>query len=167
MSKPAAEVVNQYTDFAALQKSDPTKSKAIISVYKQICDYDDMLIEKLGLHTTPADEVGLVQFLTAKLSRFNGVIYTVEVEGIVVGIAAVMDAMDMKDSVYLSLLGIDKKYRGKGYGRALLEYVVETYKAQKKSLIVRVVSNNAAAVSLYNSCGFKIEWSKVLVCKNK
>ena len=46
---------------------------------------------------------------------------------------------------------VNKKYRGKGYGNAILDYCIKNYKVNDLS----VSPNNLSAISLYKKKGFK------------
>lgn len=53
-------------------------------------------------------------------------------------------------------LGVLPKYRGNGYGRAILLRAIEKLKATKvKEIMLQVSAENAAALRLYKSCGFQ------------
>ena len=157
--------VKFYESFTNIQKQFPGKAKDIVKIYKQICDFDDALMKKMGVNEPQADEAGMIQFLTNKIKN-GGKIYTIEINDVVIGIGVVIKAL-YENCWVLSLFGIDARYRGKGYGRALLEYIVNEYTSHNIDMMLRVVSTNTVALRLYESCGFKTEITKVLVCKHK
>lgn len=159
----SATFVKTYDSFIDIQKQFPSKAKDIIKIYKQICDYDDALMRKMGVREPPADEAGMIQFLTNKIKN-GGKVYTIEINDVVIGIGVVIKSL-YENCWVLSLFGIEVHYRGKGYGRALLEFIVNEYTSSNMDMMLRVVSTNTAALRLYESCGFKTEITKVLVCK--
>lgn len=61
---------------------------------------------------------------------------------------------------FILFLGVDAKYRKKGYARKLLIYAIDQLKNQGNS-VIRLVTrvNNKRARALYESMGFKI-WSQ-------
>jgi ribosomal protein S18 acetylase RimI-like enzyme len=48
-----------------------------------------------------------------------------------------------------------KKYQGKGYGRALINYICDYYKNDYKTMLVGT-GETPAILSFYGSCGFEI-----------
>jgi ribosomal protein S18 acetylase RimI-like enzyme len=59
--------------------------------------------------------------------------------------------------VYIDDLGIDKKYRGKGYGKKLVEKVEEHFKNTKYKNIA-LSTNEFQAPEFYKKCGYKLEF---------
>lgn len=61
------------------------------------------------------------------------------------------------NELYISSIGVLKKYRGKGYGKLLFLELIEqiTKKYLLKSMILTVSVNWAAAINLYEKNGFK------------
>lgn len=56
----------------------------------------------------------------------------------------------------IQFLYVDSKYRGKGYGKKLLEYVLKDLKNKGISIVKLVTyTNNHAAIKVYNKMGFK------------
>ncbi|WP_027623504.1 GNAT family N-acetyltransferase [Clostridium lundense] len=54
-------------------------------------------------------------------------------------------------------VGILKEYRGKGYGKALINYLLKlTSKYKFNKVLINVDWNNKIALELYKKCGFKI-----------
>lgn len=56
---------------------------------------------------------------------------------------------------YISLLGVGRQYRGKGYARKMLLQTIECVK-EKNFSVIGVHSNNPTAINLYRSVGFNI-----------
>lgn len=50
-------------------------------------------------------------------------------------------------------LEVFKKYRGNGYGRYIMEYILKHYDIEGLTVDI----NNAVAISLYKSLGFKVK----------
>lgn len=48
---------------------------------------------------------------------------------------------------------VEKKYRGKGYGKRILKYILKNYKVTDLTVTV----DNEIAINLYKKCGFKIK----------
>ena len=163
--KKELPVIRAYSSFTDMQKQFPAKAKDAVKIYKQICDYDDALMRKLGVKELQADEAGMVQFLTDKLSK-GGKLYTIELNDTVVGIGVVIKAL-YENCWVLSLFGVEARSRGKGYGKTLLQSIVKEYSSSHIDMMLRVVATNTIALRLYESCGFKTEITKVLVCKAK
>lgn len=64
--------------------------------------------------------------------------------------------------VYIDDIWIDKLYRGKGYGRQLLQAVEQSFK-QPTYDNINLVTNEFQAPDFYKKCGFELEF----VRKNK
>jgi len=71
---------------------------------------------------------------------------------------ATITVSEEEESVYLSAFTITPDYRGKGYGRAILEKVVRDLKVMypKKSIRLDVDIRNEGAIKLYEKTGFKV-----------
>lgn len=54
----------------------------------------------------------------------------------------------------LKIIATYKKYQGKGYGRALINYIVDFYKNDYKTMLVGT-GEAPAILSFYESCGFE------------
>ena len=52
-------------------------------------------------------------------------------------------------------IAIDKKYRGSGYGRILVDSVLEILEEKNFSVTLEVRKDNIVAINLYESLGFK------------
>ena len=77
---------------------------------------------------------------------FNSTIFIGEVENKTIGFVAF-------DKHEITWLYVDPKFFGKGYGRRLLDFVIDK---ALKPIKVTVLNNNLRAISLYKSNGFKI-----------
>ena|SRR3989338_6629900 len=66
---------------------------------------------------------------------------------------------DEKDSAWIAWYCVDHKYRGKGYGSALLDFTISLAKKRGKNFLKLYTSYNSnikKAMSLYKKRGFKI-----------
>lgn len=97
------------------------------------------------------------EFLIQKQESANEIEICAFIDGNIVGTAGI-EAVGNKDKVKHRAefgISIEKAYWGKGIGRALTEACIECAKnAGYLQLELEVVSENAAAVSLYRSVGF-------------
>jgi ribosomal protein S18 acetylase RimI-like enzyme len=59
--------------------------------------------------------------------------------------------------IYIDNLGVDEKYRGKGYGKKLLEKVEEHFKGTKYKNIA-LCTNGFQAPEFYKKCGYELEF---------
>ena len=62
------------------------------------------------------------------------------------------------DSVGIYGFVVRPEYRGRGYGRQLLESVIRTIQAKsQRPITLEVETNNTNAIGLYQSCGFEVK----------
>lgn len=62
------------------------------------------------------------------------------------------------DAVGIYGFVVRPEYRGRGYGRQLLEAVIRTIQAKRqRPITLEVETNNTNAIGLYQSCGFEIK----------
>ncbi len=81
-----------------------------------------------------------------------------EMEGDRVVGLLVLDINKKKDHYYISIVQIDRRYQGRGYGKIMMEWAVEYLKKQgAKELEIGVSRFNIAAQKLYQSVGFDIK----------
>ena len=68
--------------------------------------------------------------------------------------------LDLDDEIGIYAFGIHPAYRGRGYGRQMLEEVIYQIRADQatsqKAIVLDVETDNIQALSLYHSCGFQI-----------
>ena len=68
--------------------------------------------------------------------------------------------LELMDEVGIYAFGIHPAYRGRGYGRQMLEEVIYQIRADQntsqKAIVLDVETDNSHALSLYHSCGFQI-----------
>jgi len=63
----------------------------------------------------------------------------------------------VEDEAHLINIAVHPKYRSKGFGRKILEYLENTMAGQGlKIILLEVRKNNPKAIALYESDGFKI-----------
>ena len=77
---------------------------------------------------------------------FKSTIFIGEVENRTIGFVAF-------DKHEITWLYVDPRFFGNGYGRRLLDFVIDK---ALKPIKVTVLNNNLRAISLYKSCGFKV-----------
>ena len=62
----------------------------------------------------------------------------------------------MQEEVGIYGFVVRSAYRGRGYGRQMLEETIRTIQARsQKQIMLEVDSQNTNALGLYRSCGFK------------
>ncbi len=81
--------------------------------------------------------------------------YVLTDDGVAIGLL-ILQINEKKEHFYVGVVLIDKHYQGRGYGRFMVNFAVETLKkAGAKELTIGVNRNNVAARRLYESVGFK------------
>lgn len=79
--------------------------------------------------------------------------YLVQEDGVFAGFTAVQP---QGDKLFLSKLYITKEFRGKGYGRRTLDFVMSEAKRENlKSVYLTVNRGNASSIAVYEKYGFK------------
>jgi ribosomal protein S18 acetylase RimI-like enzyme len=64
---------------------------------------------------------------------------------------------EMEDEVGIYGFVVHPAYRGRGYGRQILEAAIRTIRAEgDKRITLEVATNNTNAIGLYRSCGFQV-----------
>lgn len=65
---------------------------------------------------------------------------------------------DMSDQIGIYAFEVRLGYRGRGYGRQMLEEAIRSIRAEtQKSIMLDVETDNTNAIGLYQSCGFEIK----------
>ncbi|MBV9617092.1 MAG: GNAT family N-acetyltransferase [Ktedonobacteraceae bacterium] len=65
---------------------------------------------------------------------------------------------EANDAIGIYGFGVSPDYRGRGYGRQILEETIRTIrKTSQKPIMLDVETDNAPAIGLYKSCGFRIK----------
>ena len=77
--------------------------------------------------------------------------YTILDNNNIIGFIHIQDLIDEVDIIDIV---IDEKYRRKGYGKSLINYIFDFYKDKK--VILEVSVDNEAAVNLYKSLNFSV-----------
>lgn len=87
--------------------------------------------------------------LSLPISNF----FVVYLEGEVIGYGGYWR---VEDEAHIINLAVDPKYRSKGIGRLILDFLTGVMRKQcLKKTLLEVRKNNMAAIGLYTSCGFK------------
>lgn len=87
-------------------------------------------------------------------SQTEGDVYVAELDGRIVGWGA-----RENEPNYVSDLWVDPDYQGRGIGRTLLLYLCGVMIAEgRKTVRLDTHAKNAAAIRLYERCGFVIIW---------
>ncbi len=93
--------------------------------------------------------VGLLRALGRPIYRF----FTVTVDGRIVATTIVSFA---ERAGYISMVMVDRPYRGRGYARALMERARDAAeRAHRRYVALDVLSGNAPAIALYRSLGYR------------
>jgi len=67
-----------------------------------------------------------------------------------------LDEMDGEVGIYGFV--VRPGYRGRGYGRQMLEAVIRKIQAEsQKGIMLEVDTENTIAIGLYRSCGFQVK----------
>ena len=93
--------------------------------------------------------VGLMRALGRPIFRF----FTVEIDGRIVATTIVSFT---PRAGYISMVMVDKPFRGRGYARALMERAREAAeRAHRRYVALDVLADNAPAIALYRSLGYE------------
>jgi ribosomal protein S18 acetylase RimI-like enzyme len=98
------------------------------------------------------DEEGAREFILQMKQSQNEESYMIEKDGITVGKIRVSHH---NEEAWIFGFCVDPKYQGKGIGRRVLTNVVLTEHQKGFPIFLEVEANNANALVLYESCGFK------------
>jgi len=79
--------------------------------------------------------------------------FVLEEEGEIIGYAVVWQ---IYDEATIMSIAIKKDRWGKGYGKRLMEFLIEYFKGMVSRLVLDVRRSNIRAIRLYQSLGFKI-----------
>lgn len=66
----------------------------------------------------------------------------------------IKDKIDIQNTLYIAEVFIRKNSRGKGYGKQLFTSLFELADTKRKTFIIRVLTNNDAAINLYKKFSF-------------
>lgn len=109
----------------------------------------------LELHNQAKGEF-FVPVLDFEKELSEGPLFMIQKDGEAVG--AISYEMQDDGSMYIASIVIDPAYRGQGIGKIAMLQVLEDAKVKKAWLVTH--PDNAAAIGLYESIGFKISERK-------
>ena len=159
--KYALESFHPTADVRPWSSEDLKKDSALldrfVELWEQLDEAEDEYDKPFGLRM--ADKKGITDFFRKRLLERDG--YAIYEGDKAVGFCIVRDA-EYENSYFISTLVIDEEYRGKHYGRTLLDYVFQMNKG--RHALLRVSMNNKAGLELYKKCGF-IPMSQVMIRK--
>lgn len=138
-------------------KKDKSLLDRLVGLWEQLDDAEDEYDKPFGLRMP--DKKGLTDFFRKRLLDSHG--YVIYDNGKAVGFCMTKQA-EYENSYFISVLVIDKAYRGKHFGKTLLEYIFQDKEGQHA--LLRVSMNNKAGIALYEKCGF-IPMSQVMIRK--
>jgi ribosomal protein S18 acetylase RimI-like enzyme len=98
------------------------------------------------------DEEGAREFILQMKQSQNEDSFMIEKDGMTVGKIRVSH---LNEEAWIFGFCVDPKYQGKGIGRRVLTNVVLTEHQKGFPIFLEVEANNANALVLYESCGFK------------
>jgi ribosomal protein S18 acetylase RimI-like enzyme len=100
----------------------------------------------------------IATFMTMPVCRYYLVMFGEESVGCEEPIGSLR--LELMDEIGIYAFGIHPAYRGRGYGRQMLEEVIYQIRADhdtsQKAIVLDVETDNIHALSLYHSCGFQI-----------
>ena len=66
-------------------------------------------------------------------------------------------ANNICNEVYITNVAVNSKYRGKGYGKTLVNHLIKQSETERAFFItLEVRKTNENAIKLYEKCGFKL-----------
>lgn len=139
-------------------KDDKDLLNRLVELWVQLDDAEDDYDKPFGLRMP--DKKGIEEFFRSTLLKRSG--YAVYEGDVVVGFCIIRDA-EYENSYFISTLVVDSAYRGKHYGKTLMDYVLNTARKGQHALL-RVSMNNKAGLALYKKCGF-VPMSQVMIRK--
>lgn len=114
---------------------------------KDICEIAEL--EKMCF-SEPWSENSLKDELTNETARFYVLCDNNELLGYI-------GANNICNEVYITNVAVNEKYRGKGYGKKLVNHLIKQSELEKAFFItLEVRKSNKNAISLYEKCGFKL-----------
>ncbi len=120
------------------------------NIYKMTVSHIEAVVKiEKECFSVPWSEFAIKEELTNPLARF----FVLEEKGRVVGY---IGSHNILGEVYITNVGVINSARGKGYGKALVNHLLEEMKSENAvfvSLEVRV--SNETAISLYKNAGFQ------------
>lgn len=105
-------------------------------------------------HPPLTEKVNLKDYIDKILDKAQ-IITEINNEGIIQGLVVLYCNDEQTRKAYIPLCGVDKKHRGKGVAKSLMEKAISIVKnAGYHTLAVH--SNNPIAINLYEKLGFRI-----------
>ena len=139
--------------------SDSDKKK-LHQLFKEFTDSQlelDREWESLFVNPLGSDPINETLGNWKKLGHI--LLYILRKNGEIIGFCTVKTKYPMlKDSILIHYLSISKEYRGSGFGRYFLNYVMNDLKKTypNKNVIINVFDRNEPAKKLYSSLGFRV-----------
>ncbi|MFX0069297.1 MAG: GNAT family N-acetyltransferase [Candidatus Hodarchaeota archaeon] len=116
---------------------------------------------------TYEEEKKWLQDTIKEMEKGDSVVLVAEIEGKIVGTAYAFKGRGRKRENVEVGIAIGKNFRGKGFGKKLLNEIITTAKKklEPKNIYLEVLAPNRVAISLYRKLGFKQaarlkSWSK-------
>ena len=107
------------------------------------------------LATDSGNEESIGRWLTKLFDDPSSVFYLATLDGKPLGC---LRLDDMSDQVGIYAFEVRLGYRGRGYGRQMLEEAIRSIRAEtQKHIMLDVETDNTNAIGLYQSCGFEIK----------
>lgn len=88
--------------------------------------------------------------LNKELNNKYNKIYVYDLDGLIIGFIHIIVSFDVADIINIV---VDQKYRNKGYGKELIDYVIKNNNLEELNIEVR---KSNKAVNFYLNNGFKI-----------
>ncbi len=86
-----------------------------------------------------------------RLPNFRG--FVIDLDGEVIGYIGASSVLDEGE---ILLVAVDGEYRGKGYGKLLVNVLLEEFSSKGVAVVfLEVRRSNARAIACYEGCGFK------------
>ncbi|EMH4150016.1 MULTISPECIES: GNAT family N-acetyltransferase [Morganellaceae] len=102
----------------------------------------------------------------AKKLAANSVIFAIKEGDIIIGLVACYANDFIEKKAYIPYIAIDKKYRGYGYSKLLLDSIIDYLNQNEFKLLSLTVRKNSAAYNLYKKYNF-IEKKEFLYTNTK
>lgn len=138
----------------------PSDSEKMASLILEVENESEFMLYESGERNLSPDKQ--LKMIVAFLEEENSTIFVAELDDRLVGylLARGGSAKRQKHSIYL-VIGILKKFRGKGIGSKLF-YEMEAWAVRHEihRIELSVMTDNEAGIALYQKSGFEIEGTK-------
>lgn len=123
-----------------------------------IAEIDKRVIKQVAaLEAEAFGRGGLNKWHLPVIIRY-GCLHVLEIDGRIIGSAEMIRSWGDSRDAYLVGLSVSRKYRNRGYGRLLLNEVIDKAKRDGCArLLLTVDERNGIALNLYRSFGFNID----------